>query len=130
MAITQKDKFEQLLKEKGKKKRDLATFLKIHENGINRLIANSNISKKRLEQIAEFLGIDVTVLLHILYSFEVGDQSEKNEYKLDVVNDSDINEEIILKLSEIIKGQKMISDLERQNGENITKIVNLLTKKL
>ena len=130
MTITQKDKFEQLLKEKGKKKRDLAAFLEIHENGINRLIANSNISKKRLEQIAEFLGMDVTVLLHVLYSFEVENQSDEDEHTPDVVNDSDINEEIILKLSEIIKGQKMINDLERKNGENITKIVNLLTKKL
>ena len=128
MTIGQKDKIEQLLKEKGKKKRDLATFLDIHENGINRLIANSNISKKRLEQIAEFLGIDITALLHILYSFKV-ESSYYDEYEPDIVNDSDINEEVILKLSEIIKGQKMINDLERKNGENMTKIINLLTKK-
>jgi len=129
MSKTQKDKINQLLNEKGKKKRELAAFLEIHENGINRLINNPNISKKRLEQIAEFLKIDISTLLHSIYAIESEELLEEDNPSSDIVNDSEISEELILKLSEIIKYQKMISDLEKKNGEHLTQIINLLTKK-
>jgi hypothetical protein len=44
----------------------------------------------------------------------------------DRVNDSEISEELILKLSEVIKGQKLIGDMMKKNGEILTEITDLL----
>jgi transcriptional regulator with XRE-family HTH domain len=127
MSEIQKNNITKLLKGKGKTKRELAAFLDIHENGINRLLGNPNISKLRLEQIADFLQIDISVLLKTVYLFEHEanpNDLRPEEFSLERVSDYNINEEIVLLLSEIIKGQKTIREMEEKNGELMSKIMN------
>jgi DNA-binding Xre family transcriptional regulator len=139
MSEIQKNNFTQLLKEKGKSKRELANFLEIHENGINRMLSNPDIRLKRLEKIADFLDIDVSILIKIVYSSKHEaipyatemDTEETNDLiysksHSDRVNDSEISEELVLKLSEVIKGQKLIGDMMKKNGEFLTEITDLL----
>jgi transcriptional regulator with XRE-family HTH domain len=63
MADLQKNIIEKYLKEQKKTKRELAGFLKIKENSINRTLKNPNISIRKLERIAEFLGVEMRDLL-------------------------------------------------------------------
>ena len=63
MSDLQKNIVEKTLKEQKKTKRELASFLKIKENSINRTLKNPNISILKLEKIAEFLGIEIQDLL-------------------------------------------------------------------
>jgi transcriptional regulator with XRE-family HTH domain len=131
MSEIQKNNITKLLKENGKSKRELAAFLDIHENGINRLLGNPNISKLRLEQIADFLKVDITVLLKNVYSFTPEIKTNglnSKEFDFERVSDYNVNEEMILLLSEIIRGQKTIREVEEKNGELMTKIMNLIVK--
>jgi DNA-binding Xre family transcriptional regulator len=139
MSELQKNNITKLLKEKGKSKRELAHFLEIHENGINRMLSNPDIRLKRLEQIAKFLDIDVSILIKVVYSskpravpaetdFSLDEIPDFNLSEYDRVNDSEINEELVLKLSELIKGQKIIGDMLRRNSEVLTEITDLLIK--
>jgi len=125
MFEKQKDSITKLLKEKGKTKRELAVFLGIHENGINRLLGNPNIGLKRLEQIADFLEMDISILLKMIYSIKGGD-SGFNESLGDQVGDYDPKEDFMLKLLEVIKGQKEISALERKNEDLLSKIMDFI----
>ena len=59
MSESQKNIIENLIKEKGKTKRELAKLLKIQENNINRTLKNPNISILKLRTIANFLEVDV-----------------------------------------------------------------------
>jgi len=54
---------EKYLKKQGKTKRDLAKFLDIKENSINRTLRNPNLTIKKLGLIAEFLEVDINDLL-------------------------------------------------------------------
>jgi DNA-binding Xre family transcriptional regulator len=138
MSEIQKNNITQLLREKGKSKRELANFLEIHENGINRMLSNPDIRLKRLEQIADFLEVDVSILIKIVCSSKNKiiqsamelDVEDINDliHNSDKVSDSEINEELVLKLSETIKGQKLIEDMVKKNGEVLTEITNLLIK--
>jgi transcriptional regulator with XRE-family HTH domain len=63
MSDLQKNIIERILKEQKKTKRELANFLRIKENSINRTLKNPNISIRKLEKVAEFLGIEIQELL-------------------------------------------------------------------
>ena len=63
MSECQKNIIENLLKEKGKTKRELAKLLNIKENSMNRTLKNSNISISKLGIIARFLDVDIIDLL-------------------------------------------------------------------
>jgi DNA-binding Xre family transcriptional regulator len=134
MSEIQKNNVFQLLKDKGKSKRDLANFLQIHENGINRMLTNPNIRLGRIEQIAYFLGVDISILIKVICSSkskiilsEVGSEvaESMNDFIHETPND---NEKLVLKLSEVIKGQRIIEDTMKKNGEILTEITNLLIK--
>jgi len=123
MTTYQKNVISRLLKEKGKTKRELAAFLDIHENGINRLIGNNKISMERLEQIARFLDMNVKVLFDKIYP----QPSESSEEVLQVRDKGcSETEEIILLLSEIIKGQKTIKEIEESNAGKLLEMMNLM----
>ena len=123
MATYQKNIISRLLKEKGKTKRELAAFLDIHENGINRLIGNNKISMERLEQIACFLEMNVKALFNKIYP-----QPSESAEEISVVRDSAYSEteEIILLLSEVVKGQKAIREVEESNAEKLVEVMNLI----
>jgi transcriptional regulator with XRE-family HTH domain len=125
MFEKQKDSITKLLKEKGKTKRELAIFLRIHENGINRLLGNPNIGLKRLEQIADFLEMDISILLKMIYSIKNSD-SAFDEPMDDQVGDYEQNENFMLKLLEVIRGQREISAMERRNEELLSKIMDVI----
>jgi transcriptional regulator with XRE-family HTH domain len=124
MLESQKQIITQLLKEKGKSKRELAVYLGIHENGINRVIGNQKIKKDRLEAIAAFLGMDSWELLHKIYPEPAS--SEDSGYLS--VHESPLapSEEIILLLSDVIRGQKQISEMEIRNSERLAELMRLL----
>ncbi|MCL1937770.1 MAG: helix-turn-helix domain-containing protein [Candidatus Azobacteroides sp.] len=125
MIEKQKDNIIKLLKEKGKSKRELAAHLGIHENGINRLLDNPNIGVKRLEQIADFLNTDISVFLKTIYAFK-NDDNAPNELSDDRVGDYEHPDDFMVKLLEIIKGQKEISEIERKNEELLSKIMDII----
>ena len=122
MSESQKNNIENLLKQKNKSKRELAAFLDVHENGINRILNNRNISLKRLEDIAEFLGFDISVLLKSIYPNELG---VPKFYKTSDFERSDEEDELVVNLFKIIENQQTINQLERKNGEIMTQIMNL-----
>ena len=123
MTTYQKNVISRLLKERGKTKRELAAFLDIHENGINRLIGNNKISMERLEQIAQFLDINLKVLFDKIYP-----QSSEASEEVFKVKDKACSEpeEIILLLSEIIKGQRAIKEIEEDNAGKLLEVMNLM----
>jgi transcriptional regulator with XRE-family HTH domain len=131
MSDTQKNTISKLLKEKGKTKRELAVFLDIHENGINRLIGNSKISMERLEQIAHFLDMDMKVLFDKIYpkpKFELPeDNSDSDQLNVRDKSYGEV-EEIILLLAEVIRGQKRIKEIEEKNSEKLLEMMNLMMK--
>ena len=123
MTTYQKNTISHLLKERGKTKRELAAFLDIHENGINRLIGNNKISMERLEQIARFLDMNLKVLFDKVYPCP----AESSEEVMKVRDKSySETEEIILLLSEIIKGQKTIKEIEENNAAKLLEVTNLM----
>jgi transcriptional regulator with XRE-family HTH domain len=77
MSEAQKNIIERILKEQKKTKRDLANFLNIKENSINRTLRNPNISISKLEKIAQFLNIGV----HELLSDRNAVEESKDEFK-------------------------------------------------
>ena len=129
MSELQKNIIENLLKEKRKSKRDLAKFLDIKENSINRTLKNPNISISKLEKIAEFLGTEICDLLPRKISSSI--QDPLGEYKLqtDEVN----NQTTITNLSEILKINsrtiEMMAETEKENSKNIANLVNLIADK-
>jgi len=58
MSETQKNIIENLLREKGKTKRELAKLLEIKENSINRTLKNPNIKVSKLDIIAKYLDVE------------------------------------------------------------------------
>lgn len=57
--------FERILKIKGKTKADLARFLEIQANNVNRVILNENITLSKIETICKFLDISVIDALRL-----------------------------------------------------------------
>jgi transcriptional regulator with XRE-family HTH domain len=130
MSETQKNTISKLLKERGRTKRELATFLDIHENGINRLIGNSKISMERLEQIARFLDMNMKTLFDKIYPKPVSADSLTDVSSVhDKIYDNDV-EEIIVLLSEVVKGQKMIREIEEENGQKLSDMMSLIVSSL
>jgi transcriptional regulator with XRE-family HTH domain len=130
MSELQKNIIENLLKEKKKTKRDLAKFLDIKENSINRTLKNPNISILKLEHIAEFLEIDISELLIKKYP-SLAHESQ-GEYKL--YQDENHNNQLALtNLSEVIKINsrtiEMMAETEKSNSKNIENLVKLITDK-
>ena len=107
MSDLQKNIIERILKEQKKTKRDLANFLKIKENSINRTLKNPNISIRKLEKVAEFLGIEMQELL---FDKTVGEESE-NEFKGATMKEKE-NQMTINNLSEALnRSSKTIEKL-------------------
>ncbi|GHT74492.1 hypothetical protein AGMMS50262_07560 [Bacteroidia bacterium] len=121
MSENQKNSLEKLLKKNGKSKRELATFLDVHENGINRILSNRNISLKRLEEIAGFLELDIAIMLKTIYPAELG---ESKSYRVAEYDRHDNNDDLLVSLFKIIENQKIINDLERKNSETLAKLMN------
>jgi DNA-binding Xre family transcriptional regulator len=130
MSESQKNIIEKLLKEKSKSKRELAKFLEIKENSINRTIKNPRIAVHKLEKIAEFLEMDLTELINMRQSMT--SQEAPAEYKLlNKKEKSNLN--TFDNLSEVIKIQgrtiEMMAETEKSNSKNIENLVKLITDK-
>ncbi|MDR0540633.1 MAG: helix-turn-helix domain-containing protein [Dysgonamonadaceae bacterium] len=125
MSDFQKNIISRLLKENGKTKRELAAFLDIHENGINRLIGNNKISMERLEQISQFLNMNIKVLFDKIYPQASKELAENAPVRVRDNAYSD-TEEIILLLSEVVKGQKTLKELQENNAEKLLDVMNLI----
>jgi DNA-binding Xre family transcriptional regulator len=117
---------EKLLKENKKTKRELALFLGIKENSINRTLKSRNISISKIEKVADFLEIEVTDLIAKNHSLSVKDFSE--EYHINS-NDT-LTNRTIHNLSEAIMNnslalQKMTEtdNIHSKNYENLVKVI-------
>ena len=121
MTAYQKNVISRLLKERGRTKRELAAFLDIHENGINRLIGNNKISMERLEQIARFLNMNVKVLFDKIYPQPFEPSEEVLKVRDRAYSET---EEIILLLAEVIKGQRTIQEIEDNNAAKLLEVMN------
>jgi DNA-binding Xre family transcriptional regulator len=128
MSEFQKIIVDKLLKKKKKSKRDLANFLKIKENSVNRTLKSPNISFLKLEKIAEFLEVDVFDLLPKKHTAE----DDLGEYHL--ANPKEHNEMAsISNLSEALKRSthtiEMMAETEKSNVKNIENLVKIITEK-
>jgi transcriptional regulator with XRE-family HTH domain len=130
MSEKQKDIISKLLRQQGKSKRELAKFLDIHENGINRVLGSSTLGLDKLQQIANFLKLDIKDLFNKIYALSVDDDTENVENKQRIVSDHslDTTEEIIVLLSEVVQGQKKIAALETQNSDKLSNMMNLIVQ--
>jgi transcriptional regulator with XRE-family HTH domain len=130
MSEFQKNIIEKFLKEKKKSKRELASFLNIKENSINRTLKNPNISFGKLGKIAEFLEMDVREFFPANNSVNI--QDSKSEYALNL---NEMNgHTIIANLSEVLKINsktiEMMAETEKANARNIENLVKILTEKI
>jgi DNA-binding Xre family transcriptional regulator len=129
MSEFQKNIVEKILKEKKKSKRDLANFLKIKENSVNRTLKSPNISFLKLEKIAEFLEVDVNELL------PKKNVVEDNNETYTLANPRKYNEQqtAIVNLSEALKRStytiELMAETEKANIKNIENLVNIITDK-
>ena len=130
MSELQKNIIENLLKENKKSKRELAKFLDIKENSINRTLKNPNISISKLKKIAEFLDVEINELFPKKISSALQDSS--GEYKFD--SKDTINEQTTIdNLSEILKINsrtiEIMAETEKENSKNIANLVTLIADK-
>ncbi|MDR0798749.1 MAG: helix-turn-helix domain-containing protein [Dysgonamonadaceae bacterium] len=129
MSELQKNIIERLLKEQKKTKRDLAQRLGIKENSINRTLRNSNISIRKLEQIAEFLDIEVNELILKKHANMAEEHSEAYVVRVD---DLQANK-TIYNLSEVIKINsrtiEKMAETGEQQSKNIENLVKLISEK-
>jgi DNA-binding Xre family transcriptional regulator len=127
MSELQKNIINKLLKEQKKSKRDLAKFLKIKENSINRTLKNPNITFLKLEKIAEFLEINVRELLPDAIALHEG----QGEYALDPIET--INNQTVMNFSEVLKRTtrtiEIMAETERANVKNIESLVKIIAGK-
>jgi transcriptional regulator with XRE-family HTH domain len=114
MSDSQKNIIERILKEQKKTKRELANFLNIKENSINRTLKNPNISISKLKKIAGFLDIDMRELL-----FERSEVEEsKGEFKNADLKEKE-NQVTIGNLSEALnRSTKTIESLVKIIADN------------
>jgi DNA-binding Xre family transcriptional regulator len=130
MSEFQKNIIEKFLKEKKKSKRELASFLDIKENSINRTLKNPNISFSKLGKIAEFLELDVREFLPVNNTFNV--QDSKQEYALNT-SESSIHT-IIVNLSDVLKRNsktiEIMAETESTNVRTIENLMKILSDKL
>jgi DNA-binding Xre family transcriptional regulator len=124
MAEFQKNIVNRLLKEKNKNKEDLAKFLHVNKNSLNRMLKNPNISFLKLENIAKFLEIDVSELLSKKNTLE--DPAEEYYFP-----SSRSKEDIaITNLSEVLKRNSHIMEImaetEKRNVINIENLVKII----
>ncbi|MDR3217520.1 MAG: hypothetical protein LBU22_00830 [Dysgonamonadaceae bacterium] len=126
MSEYQKNIIDRLLKEKRKTKRNLADFLKIKENSINRMLTSPNISFLRLEQIAVFLEIDV---MELLPKKNVTEDASTAYFTSNTIDAKDL---MISNLSEAVRSNsrtiEIMAESEKRNGINIENLVKLITK--
>ncbi|MDR0834930.1 MAG: helix-turn-helix domain-containing protein [Candidatus Symbiothrix sp.] len=139
----QLNNFNRLLMEKGLTKRQLAEHIGVHENGMNRILSSPDIKLKRLTPIAEFLDMEVSALLKLVYESKMQEQaliqeSEKTAIHTDIsvkgepsdsVNDYATKEATIILLSENLKLQKQTAELLQQNGERLQQLMDLFISK-
>jgi DNA-binding Xre family transcriptional regulator len=130
MSEFQKSIIEKFLKEKKKSKRELASFLNIKENSVNRTLKNPNISFGKLGKIAEFLEVDIRDFFPIDNSFNI--QNPKEEY---VLNPGEANgHTIIANLSDVLKTSsrtiEIMAETENANAKNIENLMKILAEKL
>jgi DNA-binding Xre family transcriptional regulator len=113
---------DKLLKEKKKRKYELAKFLDINKNSLNRTLANPNISFRKLEKIAAFLEIDVSELLPKKNRIE----DPSGEYYLTNSREA----MTVMNLSEVVKRNsrtiETMAETEMRNVINIETLVKLI----
>lgn len=113
----QKEAIERMLKLKGKKKRELAAYLEISENSINRMLRNNNIRMGRLQKIAEFLDVD---LAEILPPKMIDDSKESYYARPDMLM---INENIVEKLSDALLAGNRTNESQSRTIESLVKVL-------
>jgi Helix-turn-helix. len=112
---SQKEAIERMLKQKGKKKRELAVYLEITENSINRMLRNNNIGMGKLQKIADFLGVDLVEILPRKLLGEDSYQFPSNTFM--------VNENIMERLSEALLAGNRTNESQSRTIESLVKIL-------
>ena len=112
---SQKEAIERVLKQKGKKKREMAAYLGITENSINRMLRNNNIGMGKLQKIAKFLDIDI---IELLPSKMIAEESYHLQSGALV-----INENIVEKLSEALLASNRTNESQSKTIESLIKMI-------
>jgi DNA-binding Xre family transcriptional regulator len=131
MSEKQKNIIEKLLKERKKTKRELARFMNIKENSINRILRNPNVSIRKLESIANFLELELGDLVQMKNAMPLEEPS--GEYMVMPKTSAD-DQSAIHNLSEAIKIHsrtiEIMAETEKTNSKNIENLVKILTEKI
>ncbi|GHT55042.1 hypothetical protein AGMMS49982_20550 [Bacteroidia bacterium] len=124
--------FKKLLIEKHVTQRDLAAYLGVHENGINRILSSSTINNSRLAVIAECLDVKFADLLQLVFDAQMREQGLTREPTasqiavpkpvtvVDKVSDSAANEDIVL----LFENLRVL----KQTAEELTQIIVRMVK--
>jgi Helix-turn-helix. len=117
MMENQKEIIERILKLKNKKKRELAAYLGITENSINRMLRNNNIGLARLQNIAKFLEVD---FFDILPQKALIDANETHYFHSNALV---INENIVEKLSDALLAGNRTNESQSKTIESLLRIL-------
>ena len=114
---TQKEIIERILKQKNKKKRELASYLEITENSINRMLRNNNIGIGKLQKIAKFLEVDFVDILpkEDLIDSGINYQSNPNVFLA--------SENVMERLSEALLAGNRTNETQSKTIESLVKIL-------
>lgn len=130
MVESQKDLIEKILKEKNKSKRELAAFLGINENSINRTLRNKNIAISKLNKIANFLEVELSELLPPAAEKATDPRST---YML-TAGSFVVSENIVEKLSEALlagnRTNEIMAENQKTQNQTINNLVRFITEKL
>lgn len=133
MFKIQQNNFNRILRENKKTKRELAKYLGIHENSMNRALNNPKMTLDRIGQIAKYLSMDTLELLKQLYYLpNYGAAYNENNTGVHIINESDEPQDTDSLLYEIINKQIAVKHLLNEIDEKIFSIqkkLNCLSKK-
>ncbi|MDL2322438.1 helix-turn-helix transcriptional regulator [Bacteroidales bacterium OttesenSCG-928-A17] len=114
---SQKETIERLLKQKNKKKRELAAYMGITENSVNRMLRNKNIAMSKLRKIAEFLEVDFMDILSRETLIDSADSFYLQPHTVIV------SEDVVEKLADALLAGNRTNESQSRTIESLVKIL-------
>lgn len=123
--------FEKILKLKGKSKADLARFLEITPNNVNRTIKNGRITFSQIENVCAFCEISIIDALRVSGYEETPGEIDRREF-IDLASDAFSAELLKLFKEKVIAPYSLVEGKEaeiRDLNREIGKLETLLKRK-
>lgn len=130
MSVQQLNIINQILKEKKKRKKDLAAFLEIEPSSLNRSLKNPNISIQKLKQIASFLEVEESDLLSdVAFSNDSSGSYPQLETEVNKKTNLSNWEILIDSVNTQARTLEILAEAENRNSKNLEALIQLFSKK-